>query len=120
MSQLQASSAPAEQFELVWDKATTPLEAIDRALYALADRLTGSVVEADGQWLVALYPRTQQSVDVLRHRFRQEVNDQVLRVRIAARTDPLRNLVFALAFSRSGLAEAQPDGEDRSDEAAQS
>lgn len=37
---------------------------------------------------------------------RQEVTDQTLRVRIAERTDPIRNLVFALAFSRSGLTDA--------------
>jgi hypothetical protein len=38
------------------------------------------------------------------------VNDQILRVRIAKDTEPLRNLVFALAFSQTGLVEA--DAED--------
>ena len=46
----------------------------------------------------------------LKHRFRAEVNDQILRVRIAKETEPLRNLVFALAFSRTGLAEADTEG----------
>jgi hypothetical protein len=35
------------------------------------------------------------------------VNDQILRVRIARETEPLRNLVFALAFSQTGLVEAE-------------
>lgn len=94
-------------FELSWDKATTPLEAIERSLYALADRLTGSVSESGHTWTVTIYPRASNTgQEMLEHRLRQEVNDQVLRVRIAERTDPVRNLVFALAFSRSGLTSA--------------
>ena len=37
------------------------------------------------------------------------MNDQILRVRIAKETEPLRNLVFALAFSQTGLAEAEAE-----------
>jgi hypothetical protein len=40
-----------------------------------------------------------------------EVNDQILRSRIAKETEPLRNLVFALAFSQTGLADAGEEGE---------
>ena len=43
----------------------------------------------------------------LSHRIRAEVIDQALRLRIAAQTEPLRNLIFALAFSQTGLAEAE-------------
>jgi hypothetical protein len=39
----------------------------------------------------------------LAHMLRAEVIDQTLRVRIARETEPIRNLVFALAFSRTGL-----------------
>jgi hypothetical protein len=56
-------------------------------------------------WRLTVYPRTPAAdgdTD-LPHLIRQTVNDQSLRVRIAERTEPLRNLVFALAFSRSGL-----------------
>jgi His-Xaa-Ser system protein HxsD len=37
--------------------------------------------------------------------FRNEVLDQVLRERIRAETSDIRNLVLALAFSRTGLAD---------------
>jgi His-Xaa-Ser system protein HxsD len=55
-----------------------------------------------------LFPRRQDTRDEdLKHRFRAEVNDQILRARIAKETEPLRNLVFALAFSQTGLADAE-------------
>lgn len=91
--------------EMLWSKATTPLEAIERALYAMADQVSGTTSEAGEDWRVAIYPRSGiASQDRLEHLVRQEVTDQTLRVRIAERTDPIRNLVFAVAFSRSGLA----------------
>ena len=37
------------------------------------------------------------------------MNDQILRVRIAKETEPLRNLVFALAFSQTGLIEGDDE-----------
>lgn len=92
-------------FTLSWDKVTTPLEGIERALYALADQVTGSVTAADGSWHAEIHPRSSSAdASTVAHRVRQEVNDQTLRLRIAERTDPIRNLVFAIAFSRSGLA----------------
>lgn len=97
--------------ELAWDKATTPLEAVERALYALADRVTGTIADAGDTWRLTAHPRcATNELSVLTHRLRQEVNDQSLRVRIAERTDPVRNVVFALAFSRTGIADvSQPD-----------
>lgn len=95
-----------DSFTLEWDRRTVPLEALERALYAVAEELTGTIEQRDDSWLTALHPRGPHAAPhALAHRLRQEVNDQVLRVRIAERTDPLRSLVFALAFSRSGLIE---------------
>jgi His-Xaa-Ser system protein HxsD len=94
-----------------WSKSTVPLEALDRALYAFADRATGVVDDVGDVWRVELHPRgVVADAEVLSHLFRQEVNDQKLRLSIAARTDPIRNLVFALAFSRSGLVESGTQG----------
>ena len=93
-----------------WDKRTVPLEAIERALYALADRATGSIREQTREWVVTLVPRSAKAdLASLDHALRQEINDQTLRVKIADRTDPVRNLIFALAFSRSGLVETTQD-----------
>lgn len=100
------SHAIAEAFVMSWDKVTTPLEAIERASYALADQFSGAVSDGGSSWALSVHPRSARAnIEALEHRVRQEVNDQALRVRIAERTDPIRNLVFALAFSRSGLTQ---------------
>lgn len=94
-----------------WTKTTVPLEALERALYALADRATGAIRDGGDVWKVDLHARVQvNDVDALTHTFRQEVNDQTLRLSIATRTDSVRNLIFALAFSRSGLVESGAEG----------
>jgi His-Xaa-Ser system protein HxsD len=96
------TSADMEPIGMSWSRSTTPLEAVERALYALADQATGTVTDEDESWKVLVYPRSSTANrDGLAHRLRQEVTDQALRLRIAERTDPVRNLVFALAFSRA-------------------
>lgn len=92
---------------MTWARSTTPLEAVERALYALAEQVTGSITEIDAIWEVVVHPRSANaSRERLEHQLRQEVTDQTLRLRIAERTDPVRNLVFALAFSRQPDARA--------------
>jgi His-Xaa-Ser system protein HxsD len=112
---MSADTQPGEgepdlRMEFVWDQSTVPLEALERALYALADQVTGSLESAGDMWRMLVHPRGPvRDRELLTHRLRQEVNDQTLRVRIAERTDPVRNLVFALAFSRSGLVEGSDE-----------
>ena len=62
-----------------------------------------------GRYVCTLFPRSEPAdLAELSHRLRSEVNDQELRLRIAAETEPLRNLIFAVAFSRTGLAGTEP------------
>lgn len=97
-------------FDMSWSRDAVPLEAIERALYALADRVTGTISPDQDSWRVTVHPRKAQAdAGLLAARLRQEVTDQTLRVRIAERTDPIRNVVFALAFSRSGLVHPHAD-----------
>src|SRR6478752_1695889 len=100
----------AVPIHMSWAQSTTPLEAIERALYALADQLSGAVNDGGHDWEVLIHPRsTSANRDGLAHQMRQEVTDHTLRLRIAERTDPIRNLVFALAFSRSPQSGGAPD-----------
>ena len=100
-----AEASSVDSLHMSWQTTTTPLEAIERALYKLAAQLSGSVDEINGRWAVEIHPRSRDAnVDGLTHQMRQEVTDQTLRLRIAERTDPIRNLIFAMAFSRSGLS----------------
>jgi His-Xaa-Ser system protein HxsD len=94
---------------LAFDQATVDLDALQRSAYAVAAEVTVDIRDSGADYVCTLFPRRGETdAEELRHRFRAEVNDQILRARIAKETDPLRNLVFALAFSRTGLVE---DGE---------
>jgi His-Xaa-Ser system protein HxsD len=99
-----ASDGPVGRLVLTFERATVDLDALQRSAYALAAELTVDIRVSDSEYSCTLFARdAEYSVDELAHRFRTEVNDQILRARIAKETEPLRNLVFALAFSRTGL-----------------
>lgn len=108
-----ADSAPGGDAEitLAFDQATVDLDALQRSAYAVAAEMTVDIRASGAEYACTLFPRQRDSDgEELKHRFRAEVNDQILRIRIARETEPLRNLVFALAFSRTGLAEADAEG----------
>jgi His-Xaa-Ser system protein HxsD len=102
-----AEAACSGEFTLVFDRGTVDLDALQRSAYAVAAEMTADIRISGNDYVCTLFPRKRDRVaDELKHRFRAEVNDQILRLRIAQETEPLRNLVFALAFSQTGLAEA--------------
>ncbi|HEY1643966.1 MAG TPA: hypothetical protein VGG35_25090 [Streptosporangiaceae bacterium] len=94
--------------EIRFDKVTTELDALQRAVYALADLMTVSIGSSSREFVCTLFAR-QPDADVveLEHRLRSELIDQTLRLRIARETEPVRNLIFALAFSQTGLADPE-------------
>jgi His-Xaa-Ser system protein HxsD len=101
-----AGAIAAAEIVLVFDQATVGLDALQRSAYAMAAEMTVDIRVSGADHVCTLFPRKRDRIDEeLRHRFRAEVNDQILRVRIAKETEQLRNLVFALAFSRTGLVE---------------
>lgn len=92
--------------QIAFDQATTELDALRRAAYAVADQMTVEIRASGTDYLCSLFGR-ESAADPqdLKHRIRSEVIDQTLRLRIGRETEPLRNLIFALAFSRTGLAD---------------
>ena len=103
-----AGAIGAAEITLVFDLATVDLDALQRSVYAVAAEMTVDIRVCGADYVCTLFPRKHDITDEeLKHRFRAEVNDQLLRVRIAKQTEPLRNLVFALAFSQTGLVEAE-------------
>ncbi len=98
----------ATSLTVAFDETTVQLDALQRAAYAVADVMTVDIARSDGKFICTLYARNRpDDEDELAHRLRAEVIDQTLRLRIADQTEPLRNLIFALAFSRTGLGDAE-------------
>jgi His-Xaa-Ser system protein HxsD len=100
-----------EAVEISFDASTTGLDALQRAAYAVADLMTVDIRASGTDYTCTLFPRRAGlDEDTLRHRIRAEVIDQALRLRIAKETEPIRNLIFALAFSETGLADGGAAG----------
>jgi His-Xaa-Ser system protein HxsD len=105
-----AGQIGAAGITLTFDQATVDLDALQRSAYAVAAEMTVDIRVSGADYACTLFPREHPPSDEeLKHRFRAEVNDQILRVRLAKETEPLRNLVFALAFSQTGLIDGDAE-----------
>lgn len=96
----------AVRFEV--DLRVYRLTAVQKAAYRLARRCTAvlGAVEGDALAVALTFPTATTEAEALavaRH-FHQELLDQELRETVAAETAPLRSLLLAMAFSRTGLA----------------
>lgn len=90
-----------------FDRAGHSLDAVQRAAYRFSDRMSCDIAEGDEAIEVKLHiAEDQGDTDSLLADFRNEVLDQVLRERIRAETAEVRNLVLALAFSKTDLTDA--------------
>lgn len=89
-----------------FDAATASLDAVQRAAYRLSDRMSCDIDTSDDALVVTIHPSDPGSdFAALAGDFRNEVLDQVLRERVREETVDVRNLVLALAFSKTGLVE---------------
>jgi His-Xaa-Ser system protein HxsD len=92
---------------LSFERSTASIDAIQRAVYRLSDRLSCDISERDEAIEIVVHPTDPEAdVESLLGDLRNEVLDQTLRERIRAETSDVRNLVLALAFSNTGLAES--------------
>lgn len=81
-------------------------EAIKRAAYRLSAELVVEFARDDEEFLCTLRAvKPDADLERLEDRFRREVLDYDLRIRIARETEGVRNLVLSVAFSKTGLQE---------------
>jgi His-Xaa-Ser system protein HxsD len=93
--------------DLSFDLAGHTVDAVQRAAYRHSDRLSCEIAVGERSIDVrASILDEGADADTLVAEFRNEVLDQVLRERIRNETGDVRNLILALAFSRTGLADA--------------
>jgi His-Xaa-Ser system protein HxsD len=93
--------------KLSFDRSTASVDAIQSAVYRLSDRLSCDITPADDAIEVIVHPASpDDDAERLLGELRNEVLDQSLRERVREETSDVRNLVLALAFSKTGLADA--------------
>jgi His-Xaa-Ser system protein HxsD len=98
-------STPVINKSLTFDATAYSVDAIQRAMYRLSDRLSGDVRGSNGIniCVLQLEATDKSEAELLVAEFRKEVLDQTLRERIRNETQEVRNLILALAFSNTGL-----------------
>src|SRR5262245_41702401 len=95
--------------QLTFDSSAYSVDAIQRAAYRFSNRLSCDLSASDEAIECTLHlPDGTEDIDATLADFRNEVLDQVLRERIRAETADVRNLILAVAFSKTGLMPA-PD-----------
>ena len=96
-----------------FDKSTQTLGALESAAYRLIGTATCQIEQTNGCFVCHLAPKTSAtqgerlSDGVLRERFLDLVTDENLRLRVAEKTDGIRNVILALAFG--SLASSKDD-----------
>lgn len=102
-----AEMAEDNGLSVTLDAQAYDLWVVHQAAYRLSDRLAVQVAIEGNTIRCALYPvadgTNSDSLTVARADFLREVTDQMLRARIREATEPVRNLILAYTFSRSGL-----------------
>ena len=92
---------------LVFDPAVYALMAIEKAAYRFSDRFTCQIETTQAGLQVMLKPKradmSEETHQTALDDFQTEVLDQNLREKIKLETAPIRNLILAHAFSRTGL-----------------
>jgi His-Xaa-Ser system protein HxsD len=92
---------------LSFDSAAHSIDAVQRAAYRFTDRLSCEISSSPTAIEVKVsIPDDDADVESVLADFRNEVLDQVLRERIRGETEDVRNLVLALAFSKTSLSDA--------------
>jgi His-Xaa-Ser system protein HxsD len=93
--------------ELTFDAASHSVDAIQRAAYRFSDRVSCELVSGEAEHRCTLTAVADIDLDAQIADFRTEVLDHVLRERIRTETEPIRTMILAQAFSRTGVVDPQ-------------
>lgn len=92
--------------EISFDSVLFSIEAVKAACYRLLDRFSPEIELKDGKIVCHLTfdeGVSPAAAELLISNLRKEVLDQDLRLRLKTETEPVRNLILAHAFSKTGL-----------------
>jgi His-Xaa-Ser system protein HxsD len=93
--------------ELHFAVDTASVDAIQRAAYRFSDRFSSELIPGEANHRCLLTPVEDVDVAAEVADFRTEVLDQTLRERIRAETEPIRTMILAQAFSKTGVVDPQ-------------
>ena len=98
-----------------FDNQVFSLMAVKKATYKYIDSFSADINVKDGEIRCLLNfssPRNDESCARLIDDFKKEVLDQDLREHLKVETEPVRNLILAHTFSKTGLVSNEPVSDD--------
>ena len=98
-------NAPAST-RVTFDARVHALPIIKKAAYRFLNNFDSEITQEGDTWVCTLKfaaPASSDAIERAERELRAEVLDQDLRASIARETEPVRNAILALAFSRTGL-----------------
>ena len=106
MSADEKADSEIDRVTVSFDSRVYALNIIKKAAYRFLDRFVTEIGQNADSWACTLRffnPVDRSTADSAIRELEAEVLDQDLRESIARETEPVRNAVLALAFSRTGL-----------------
>lgn len=103
---MDKSGSTGAHHRVSFDVRVYALPAIKKAAYRFLKSFDTEITQDGNSWVCMLrfaLPVDTEAIERAERDFRAEVLDQDLRASIARETEPVRNAVLALAFSRTGL-----------------
>ena len=91
---------------LTFDERLYDVEVLQKAAYRSLNSLTADISLTEGQFICALSSNIgvdKPSFLFALQEFKKDVLDYQLRHRLNAETQPIKNLILGLAFSKTGL-----------------
>jgi His-Xaa-Ser system protein HxsD len=95
-----------EHLKLEFDIQVYSIEAAQKAAYRLLNYFTIDIQPKADQIICTLSSNqgiTKEGFDFAIQEFKKNILDEELRLKIRKETEPIRNLVLGVAFSRTGL-----------------
>ncbi|MGP0085880.1 MAG: hypothetical protein ACLP0B_19995 [Steroidobacteraceae bacterium] len=88
-----------------FDQTVQSLDALNAAAYRLLDAANCQIETSDRKYVCRLTLKNpaKQNSESVRSRFLDCVTDENVRERLAAKTEPVRNLILSLAFGSLAL-----------------
>ena len=105
----------AKTISVNFDSQVFSLMAVKKAAYKYIDTFSADISIKDDEIRCLLNftsPRSDESCARLVDDFKKEVLDQDLREKLKAETEPVRNLILAHTFSKTGLVSNEPVSDD--------
>ena len=100
------ASASSINARVSFDSRVYALPVVKKAAYRFLREFTTEITQEGDAWICTLRftaPANAEAIERASQVLQAEVLDQDLRASIARETEPTRNAILALAFSRTGL-----------------